>query len=292
MDKTQKLGRGVDAELKRLFKPESVDAVRGIILSLSNNMDDTDKAALGLSAVPIAGDIAGLANDARHWAEDRAAGQPWGATDYALSAAGLLPVVPAGSVLRKMIIGSGAARRESQTQRLAREGARDGLDMSKKARMERARQMGFNYTAFHGTPAPFSGREFRKTNDFGHHFGTRAAANQRLSDLGLHSGGHVGEFMLRVRNPQEVPDPINWLPEHIPDSVKRGDSNAIIYKNAVEDRGSVSFMMMDPKDIRHVDAAFDPKKTNSADILAGVGALSAAPFALSARDERKRNLGT
>jgi hypothetical protein len=50
-----------------------------------------DAGALAVSPVPVLGDIAGLANDMRHYATDPES-RTWG--NYALSAAGLLPLVP------------------------------------------------------------------------------------------------------------------------------------------------------------------------------------------------------
>ena len=63
----------------------------GLLGLMWDNMDAMDRAALVTSPVPVVGDIGGLLNDARHYAnnpEERTAG------NYALSALGVLPFVP------------------------------------------------------------------------------------------------------------------------------------------------------------------------------------------------------
>ena len=94
-------------------------------------------ASIPMSAVPIAGDITGLAADAAMYSaypEERTMG------NYAMSALGVLPLVPGAAALR-------AAR--GTTSPL--EGT---LDMSTDARMQRAAEQGYlPETVYHGTAA-------------------------------------------------------------------------------------------------------------------------------------------
>lgn len=93
--------------------------------------------SIPLSAVPVAGDIAGLAADAAMYAtrpEERTFG------NAAMTLAGLLPFVP----------GASAAR-------MAGNVAEGALDMSQAARMQRAQEMGFDTSNvfFHGSGEDF-----------------------------------------------------------------------------------------------------------------------------------------
>lgn len=93
--------------------------------------------ALPLSAAPVLGDIVGLGADAAMYAnypEERTA------LNYGLSLAGVLPFVPSAAGIRT-----------------AGEAAEGALDMSQAARMQRAREQGFNTANrfYVGTQADF-----------------------------------------------------------------------------------------------------------------------------------------
>ena len=101
--------------------PERVPKTRG-----QTTADVLGAASIPMSAVPIAGDITGLAADAAMYAaypEERTL------PNYAMSALGALPLIPGAAAVR-------AARGASPL-----EGT---LDMSQAARMQRAAEQGFN----------------------------------------------------------------------------------------------------------------------------------------------------
>lgn len=122
----QTFGGSVDEKLKQHFKPENVDAVRSIIQNMYANADTGDKATMGAQLIPGVGDVAGLANDARHWVDDHEAGKSWTPEDYTLAAAGLLPVVPSLSMLR------GASRAASGAGRVVARAVPEVIDDAKK----------------------------------------------------------------------------------------------------------------------------------------------------------------
>lgn len=76
--------------------PESLKRkARGIL----SGMHPLDKAALGLAPFPVAGDIAGLAADARMYAQEPQSRKP---INYGLSALGALPFMPnVSGILRR-----------------------------------------------------------------------------------------------------------------------------------------------------------------------------------------------
>jgi hypothetical protein len=65
--------------------------------------------------------------------------------------------------------------------------------------------------------------------------------------------------------------------------------NVIPYINAVEDHGSISYMFLNPgRDLRLRDAAFDPAKRDSADLLAGIALPALFTGGAVANQRRKR----
>lgn len=59
------------------------------------------------------------------------------------------------------------------------------------------------------------------------------------------------------------------------------------YINGIEDVGSTSYLTFDPKDIRSTAAAFDPAKSDSADILAANRSVAAGAVPIFSRMERE-----
>jgi hypothetical protein len=64
-------------------------------------------------------------------------------------------------------------------------------------------------------------------------------------------------------------------------SIMEQGYDVIPYLNSVEDRGSLSYLVLKPENLRSRFAAFDPAKRNSADLLASYGPnpLAAALYA-------------
>lgn len=86
---------GAGGRLRRL--PQDMAQGAPVVGDIASGVADwaqenpLDAGALAVSPVPVLGDLAGLANDLRHYATDPES-RTWG--NYALSAAGLLPLVP------------------------------------------------------------------------------------------------------------------------------------------------------------------------------------------------------
>jgi len=126
----------------------------------------------------------------------------------------------------------------------------NALDMSPEARLARAKEMGFDTsrTLYHGTKSEFD--EFNTTRgDYGD--GVYLTPNQYIANQ--YAGWTDGA---------------NVRPVYV-----RGD--------VLEANGGNTVLVSDPRNIRSVNAAFDPAKSDSADLLAanaskGAGAASVA----------------
>jgi hypothetical protein len=279
-------------------------AAKAFLMAEEPLIENLDDVALVTSPVPVLGDVTGAAADVKRWYEGHISpgGEEWGITDYALAGLGLLPVVPAAAAWGKYVDRAvGKAKREMRgnTADVARRIADPALDMSDAARMARADAMQFKVKAFHGTPNKFEVREFSQTNDIGYHFGTRKAADDRLDLTAGRGQGYIGEFRLRAERPLDLPDLGDWNPgdivaqarkrgaftnaeakalrakpglsyDDVKQALKEKGYDSIRYKNRVEDPGSVSWIVFDPDQIRHIDAGFDPAKRKSGDILSSL----------------------
>ena len=194
------------------------------------------------------------------------------------------------------------------------------LPMDEASRMARAREMGFNVDAYHGTRAP----DFASFHP-GSHFGSVEAANKRLSDLselgdaslpwGMPRGDEAREAVypvkLRAQKVIDLDDMGEWTDADIAPQLYRkgliGDDelnaaingdldtfdwlksqgyDAVRYRNDFEGAGSPSYMVLDPKNIRSKFAAFDPAQSDSANLLAANSPTgAAAPLAVAASRE-------
>lgn len=254
--------------------------------------------AVPLSAVPVAGDIAGLAADAAMYAtrpEERTLG------NAALTLAGVLPFVPGASTAR------------------AAEGA---LDMSQAARMQRAQDQNFaNRTFFHATTEDFPAFKKGKMGS-GASMGTKEKAVWMSSDPDVSDTYLPGQFVRRENAPHTAglgggvgrhystgsnimplrvsldPEKISWWDmggarydpnqvEEILKNARQEGMQAVAFKN-IRDEGvmglgqgkrAMSLAVFDPTNIRSVNAAFDPAKRNSANLMAGI---AVAPIGVSA----------
>lgn len=82
-------------------RPDSADdAFMKSVQASYAAMDGYDKASLGLSPIPIIGDVAGIVNDARNYATGRQELTP---ANAALSALGVVPVVPSPAQIKRIV---------------------------------------------------------------------------------------------------------------------------------------------------------------------------------------------
>lgn len=152
---------------------------------------------------------------------------------------------------------------------------------------------------YHGTVAG-DFRMFTQYRDVGHHFGTPQAASDRLDywargEETKDKPGRVVPVFLSIQNPVEVDDLKVWRPEHVAgDMVETGaisveeyrqvamrasreDKNeelrkvlkkrgydGLKYHNAVEGQGSVSWVALDPNQIKSMfnRGTWDPRRGN------------------------------
>jgi len=238
--------------------------------------------AVPLSAVPVAGDIAGLAADAAMYAtrpEERTLG------NAALTLAGVLPFVPGASTAR------------------AAEGA---LDMSQAARMQRADNQGFfKKNLYHGTStAKSSGDLFDEFKLFEGDDLSRSVSRSPVGKLGVSLAEQppiANDFALRaspVSREGAAILPLRFRADRVGqidlDGTETNDEiystvvdawkqgfDAINFKNYTTKEGTKgSFVLVkNPNQIRSINAAFDPAKRNSANLMAGI---AVAPIGVSA----------
>jgi hypothetical protein len=333
-----------------------------------------------MSAVPIAGDITGLAADAAMYAaypEERTMG------NYAMSALGVLPLVPgvaavraargAGSPLEGTLDMSQAARMQTEYE-LAHEVAQRnaalpveqgglGLPPNNTA-MDRAKAMGFDTLAYHGTGNDFDA--FDPGMSEGARFNTgifMTASPDVASTYALGEQRQVLPLMYRAENPINVyAEGANWnrlgpntrvdLPartvnqsedadilralgveiedtqEMLPRTTtlqqlfpevygyeddfintndfsrwaKRQGADAVVF-NDIVDRGpsgmfsnkkalmpARNIVSFAPSNIRSINAAFDPAKRNSTNLMAGAAGATIGLSALRniQRDEERQ----
>ncbi len=132
---------------------------------------------------------------------------------------------------------------------------------------------------YHGTEHHFT--VFSRTADWGYHFGTKTAAEKRLKNINAGEYGRIIPAYLRLENPLYLPDLQDWSPvevarilvrkkyltqqeveENYLDSslwdirqylIQKG-YDGVVYKNRHEDRGSVSYTVFSPEQIKSADA--------------------------------------
>jgi len=190
------------------------------------------------------------------------------------------------------------------------------LDMREAARMKRAEEMGFHEnTLYHGTASKPS-----TTMDDGNIFDefklwegedpTRSTVRSPVSKLGVSlaeqpevaqdfaslasQNGSDGSTVLPLRFRSENTGTIDLVGDEsnedifgaVADSWQQG-FDAIQFKNYTTPQGGKgSFVLVkDPSQIRSVNAAFDPAKKNSGDILAGLGGAGVVGGAALGSDE-------
>jgi hypothetical protein len=271
-----------------------------------------DAGALAVSPVPIAGDIAGFANDMRHMIQNPEE-RTWG--NAALAGAGLLPFVPPMAGMVRGVKGAAALT---------------DLPMDEASRMARADEM-FPIDAYHGTnkdiksfdPSARGGVTRAKSAQGAHWFTDDAKTTasgyadlagknevQKLIDASMAAerrgdwdtahnliaeaekldqvigrGENVMPVRLRGKlkevdmdGAQYDPDDIN-LSKILKDAKAEG-FNGVQFNNFSDEAGygvynpSTHYAIFDPKNIRSRFAKFDPAMKDSADLLAGIAGAS------------------
>lgn len=251
------------------------------------------------------GDIAGIMADADMYIKDP---DSRNIVNYGLSAAGLIPFVPALSTAKKAVKAAKVA---------------DDLPMDEASRMARAKEMGFDVdeTFYHGTSMDgyvestdiekfdtskhgdrFSADDsgFFFTNDKGE-ANYYASSDRDYYNKGEGEGA-VYPTLLKNKNPLvvdaqflksegmapigEVDDTVNFWDNYqglIKGWAEDGGYDSVILKDEVT--GRKMNIIFDPKNIRSINAKFDPKMKDSANLLAGGAAATVGTAAYLNKDE-------
>lgn len=195
------------------------------------------------------------------------------------------------------------------------------LAMDTASRMARASDQGFAENVFHVSRMGDDISEFNKGNDavspfdaIGVHVGTKDAANYRFESANKyrHPEDKAGVmYPLTIRkerlflnkdgqpwNEEELSDLLNQY--QFSQGLSLSDSkdglrdfiwakfDAIPYINDVESKGSISYIVP-PSNIRSVNAAFDPAKRGSANLLAGGAAAAVGVGAMTRAQQDEQN---
>ena len=159
----------------------------------------------------------------------------------------------------------------------------NSLDMSEAARMARAKEMGFDTdrVLYHGSQSKFS--EFDPS--LGHEYGIFLSPNKGYAQpyAGLSERGtrnQPGAYFVRaekVARPHSTEDLAQSANKHL----TKADADRLRAQgiDAIEPKEVPEFVLFDPAKIRSVDAAFDPAKRDSADLLASSPSASAPGLA-------------
>lgn len=116
---------------------------------------------------------------------------------------------------------------------------------------------------------------------------SETALQSRLASIAVKLGfprAHLRRYSSRASAPAQFRNAQKAVRQYLLDQ----GYDSIPYRNSHEDRGSISWISLDPKNIRSRFAAFDPAKADSADLLAsrfGPG-VPLSSFASSREDQR------
>lgn len=178
------------------------------------------------------------------------------------------------------------------------------LDMSPEARAARAREMGFDTSQplYHGTGRDFEAFDNAKIQRDGFGYGTHVAESPILASkyAEQYSGGQQVMPLYLRKGKVADPDVYNAVSRQVEDEwgypVEKEIARRLIdqgydtiqYKHGVwsgmEPGTDTAYVALKPENIRSVNAAFDPAKAGSPDLLASRAPLPAAPQT----DEQKR----
>jgi hypothetical protein len=164
-------------------------------------------------------------------------------------------------------------------------GAKRALDMSHAARMKRATEQGYGINAFHGTARDV--RAFdndalgaatgHPTASLGHYFSTDPKDAASWAGKGLNpTGRNVMPVKLKVANPYRMSaDEWQAIQSSGDAAAAAARMKALGHDGIAIGNGSGGdwVVAFEPSQIRSRFAAFDPARSNSSDLLAGLGAL-------------------
>lgn len=238
--------------------------------------------ALATAPIPVVGDVAGAVSDAAMYAaypEQRTM------LNAGMSLAGLLPFVP----------GAGGVR--------AAEKAADALDMSQAARMQRAADQGFNVDmpVYHGTTDDFESFDIDRAgkNDSGWYgkgvyltpdpdTASAYTQYQEFANRTGAPGANVIPAYTRLKNPYYWPENRKAAltteeSRLIRDELMARGYDGVIVSNKYADpkyQSNYETIVFDPSNIRSVNAAFDPAKRDSRNLMAGAAGATIGLSAL------------
>ena len=269
-----------------------------------------DTAAIGLSPVPVIGDALGLAADASRFYNEPESRTP---LNFGLAALGMLPFVPSGvGAVKKMTQYEKAHEVAQKNAALPVSQGGLGLPPNNTA-MDRAKAMGFDTEAFHGTDKSFSA------------FDPLVADSKRKTGVPAGTAAVVTSKPNVANSYAAEQRPLEWIPDYanggnvMPLLVNRGDNMSVsgrgLYWNEIQnakypdatttndiaeiarqkgkdsatvknvidsaklriskDKADTTFIF-NPANVRSKFAAFDPMRRNENNLLANV-----APFGLA-----------
>lgn len=157
------------------------------------------------------------------------------------------------------------------------EATANALPMDQASRMARAREMGFDTdtTWYHGTSAQFDAFDPSKVRDHSipsiWHTSSPEAASY-FANINKDGPPSVMQNKVRNGNQLKVPGPRPFGGDAFDSILKKAQSDGYdsVRFGQVIDDGTVSdqLVILDPRNIRSVNAAFDPAKSDSANLLA------------------------
>lgn len=172
--------------------------------------------------------------------------------------------------------------------------------------MDRAKAMGYTTDAYHGTPYGDIA-EFKKSH-IGKNFGadkegffftsspSRAGDYAMYDEIGMPTNsGQVIRAKLNMNSPLEIKSKGTQN-----DLIHQWDLNKDFYLDLIKNEGyggaklsnnneEQMMMVLEPNQIRSINAAFDPFRRNDADILAGLLAVPATQLMKPEDKKKKRN---
>jgi GNAT superfamily N-acetyltransferase len=179
-----------------------------------------------------------------------------------------------------------AADAEQLTQMENQQAVAKGLDMSQEARMQRAKDMGFDTdrVVYHGTSTDFT--QFDPDKAIGTQFwSTTNLAEIEAGEVGAQGKGVIKELYARVNNPASWKEYDNL---GIDELIGRGYDGVKLD----DKKGGYTLIAFNPNQYRSVNAAFDPEFKASPELLAQ---RDVAPEGLDmsqeARMQRAKDMG-
>jgi len=288
-----------------------------------NGMDTTSKAATVAGLVPFYGDIAGVANDARLYAENPEMRTP---VNFGLSALGLLPLIPSMGMVKG--VGKGMAESivptakrvapQDEALRLAQERAalpveQGGLGLPVDNTPEQravADGMGWNVDAYHGSGSPNiqkfmpngGNSESQKTLDW---YKDRQSRSQPVGYMSFRNGSffspkpeYANSYAAEGKGTLypvklKMDNPLYLLNKNGRYSVtNKPDINKTIDAMVLQDSADKSIneiAIIDPDQIRSRFAAFDPFRRSAA-VAAAMGVAAPDLMADEKQKPAKKNI--